>query len=288
MATKEQLDGAQNALVKMTGEIEKVLPKSMMQASDKFMRTIQTAIQLQPALAECSQRSLFSSILKAAADGLVLDGREAALVVFNGKNGKEANYIPMFPGVIKKVRQSGEISVFNSFVVYQNDEFEVHYGMEPSLTHRPTIEGDAGPAIGAYAVCHFKDGGVDVEFMTKGEIERIRQMSKGKNLAPWKDHWPEMARKTVIHRISKRLPMSPEASVMMRRLEEMYDMNDRGAAPAAEPKQRGGGAAALNADDFAGDADVIEGEATEVESETVEPETGEVSEPDDSQIQDTF
>ena len=67
----------------MEADLKKMLPPSI--PSDKFVRTVQTAITLNPDLAEADKNSVLTSCMKAAADGLVLDGREAALTIYNTK-----------------------------------------------------------------------------------------------------------------------------------------------------------------------------------------------------------
>lgn len=231
--------------------------------TDKFIRIVHTTLRLNPSIAEASTKSILGACMKAAADGLALDGREAALIVYRGKDGPEARYQPMVAGIHKKVRQSGEISVFNSFLVYENDDFSITYGMAPSVNHTPHLKGARGDIIGCYAVCKFKTGDSDLEWMTIDEIEAIRARSKAKNAGPWVTDWGEMARKTVIRRMSKRLPMGDAAS-MVERIDELYDLgkDDDYVGPAR--KKRGQGAAALN--DPPEDDAVID----------VDPETGEI------------
>ena len=53
--------------------------------------------------------------------------------------------------------------------------------------------------------------------MSANEIEKIRDISKAKDSQAWKDYWSEMAKKTVIRRISKRLPMSSDLEVIIHR-----------------------------------------------------------------------
>ena len=55
-------------------EIEKVLPAHV--SPDKFMRVVLTAIAQSPDLRNADRRSLLTSCVKAATDGLVPDGRE--------------------------------------------------------------------------------------------------------------------------------------------------------------------------------------------------------------------
>ena len=123
----------------MESDLKKMLPPSL--PSDKFIRTVQTAITLNPDIAECDKNSVLASCMKAAADGLVLDGREATLTIYNTKQKdgtykKMAQYIPMVAGIIKRVRNSGEVSRLNAFVVYENDKFHVAYGLDMKLDAR--------------------------------------------------------------------------------------------------------------------------------------------------------
>lgn len=276
MVTKQDVAVFKGELEKMSGEFEKVLPKAI--PSAKFMRSVMTTIQLNPGIVAADSKSILSCCMKAAADGLVLDGREAALVVYRGKNGPVANYLPMVQGIIKKVRQSGDVSIFNATCVYEKDEFEITYGLEPDIKHVPPTKGERGDCIGAYAVAKFKDGTVDFEYMTYNEIEAIRGRSKSKNNGPWVTDWSEMARKTVIRRLAKRLPMSVDTMDSIRRIDELYDLEGEGEAPSR--KKRGAGAAALGGietDPDTGepidddDGSIIDVTAEEVEDPKPEP-----------------
>ncbi len=224
-----------NEIQSMEADLKKMLPPSL--PSDKFIRTVQTAITLNPDIAECDKISVIAACMKAAADGLVLDGREAVLNIYNTKQKdgswkKSAQYIPMVAGIIKRVRNSGEVSRLNAFVVYERDVFHVTYGLEMSLKHEPNFD-DPGRPIGAYAVCLFKDGEIDFEFMSLKQIEAVRERSKAKDSGPWKTDWSEMARKTVIRRLSKRLPVDSDIARVVERIDEDYDFkpSDKVATP---------------------------------------------------------
>ena len=219
-----------NEIQQMESDLKKMLPPSL--PSDKFIRTVQTAIALNPDIAEADKTSVLSACMKAAADGLVLDGREAALTIYNTKQKdgswkKVAQYIPMVAGIIKRVRNSGEVARLNSFVVHKNDTFHVAYGLEMSIKHEPNFS-DPGQPIGAYAVCKFKDGETDFEFMSIQQIEGIRERSKSKDSGPWKTDWSEMARKTVIRRLSKRLPVDSDIARVVQQIDDEYDFKSEG------------------------------------------------------------
>ena len=64
--------------------------------------------------------------------------------------------------------------------------------------------------VSVYAVAHLKDGYTQFEVMTRDEVEAIRERSKSKSHGPWVTDFAEMARKTVVKRLCKYLPLSPQ------------------------------------------------------------------------------
>ena len=155
------------------------------------------------------------------------DKREAALVIFKGT----VQYMPMIAGILKRVRNSGEVASIASQLVYRKDVFRYWVdGDGEHIQHEPLMFGERGDIVGAYGVAKTKDGAVYIEVMTKADIEKVRSVSRAKNSGPWSDWWEEMARKTVLRRLSKRLPMSTDIEDVIRREEEQFV--DTGPAPA--------------------------------------------------------
>ncbi len=192
-------------LTQMAPEFRAALPAHV--SVEKFTRVAQTAIQNNPDLMNADRRSLFGAIVRLAQDGLLPDGREAALVMF----GNKAQAMPMIAGVLKKVRQSGEVSYVSAQIVYTNDKFKWTLGFDENVEHEPApLDQEPGEAIAAYAVAVLKDGSRLLEVMRKSEIEKVRAVSRSGKNGPWVTWWGEMARKTVMRRLSKRLPMSSD------------------------------------------------------------------------------
>ncbi len=75
--------------------------------------------------------------------------------------------------------------------------------------HRPGENEDA-PITHVYAVARLKDGGTQFEVMTVKQVEKVKAQSKASGNGPWVTHWEEMAKKTVIRRLFKYLPVSIE------------------------------------------------------------------------------
>lgn len=189
----------------MAPQFQAALPKHI--TVEKFTRVAMTAIQNTPALAKADRASLFGAVVRLAQDGLLPDGREAAIVMF----GDKAQAMPMIAGVLKKIRQSGDVAKVSAQVVYENDEFVWHLGFDENVTHNPpALDKPRGKAIGAYATAVLKDGSRLLEVMSLEEIEKVRAVSRSGKNGPWVQWWGEMARKTVMRRLSKRLPMSTD------------------------------------------------------------------------------
>lgn len=239
-----------------------------------------TAVNMTPALATADRRSLFNSCIKCATDGLVPDGREAALVTF----GNQVTYMPMVFGIIKKLRQSGEIASISARLVYENElkaglfKFSIEDG-EEKLSHQPMLMGDRGRVALAYATARFKDGTVQNEVMTFADIEKVRNVSRSKDRGPWKDWWDEMARKTVVRRLSKYLPLSAEDLRIFEADHEATEFDAmKEAAKKAGPQSITSAAAALSAPQTidAGDGDRADAETGEViEGEPADSDQGE-------------
>lgn len=198
-------------LQRMATEFEAVLPPQI--PAERFVRTAITAVQQNPDLLRTDRRSLLGSCMKAAQDALLLDGREAALVIFKGK----AQYMPMVAGILKKVRQSGQISTIAAHVVYEKDEFDYQLGDEERIFHKPNILQDRGRPVAVYCIARTIDGGAFREVMSTAQVEKIRARSPYGQKGPWATDWDEMARKTVVRRLSKYLPSSTDLDQVLQR-----------------------------------------------------------------------
>lgn len=213
------------SLNQMEGQFKLALPDHV--PVEKFVRTVLTAVQGNKDLMSADRTTLFAACLECATDGLLPDGREAAIVPY----GKEATYMPMVGGLLKMLRNSGELATITPNIVCERDEFD--YWIDETgehIKHRPNLEGGGrGELTHAYVIARMKDGSTTFEVMSRNEIEQVRESSKAKNAGPWKDWYGEMAKKTVIRRISKRLAMSTEIERVVQRDDRFYDLD----APAA-------------------------------------------------------
>lgn len=239
-------------IAKMGGEFAKALPQNV--TVDKFVRTAQTAIAMTRNIEKVSNpQSLLSACVKAATDGLILDGREAALVIDYQGN---VQYRPMVQGLVELAYRSGAVKLITTRVVHENDHFEFVLGDEEKIIHRIDVRAPRGKAIAVYCIIQLVTGGVIREVMTVDQINVIRDRSDGWRAfaagkiksTPWSTDWDEMARKTVFRRAQKLLPRSPELErfhCAVERVDEDYSLAAEDAPAPAPVKARGAASAIL-------------------------------------------
>lgn len=263
----------QGDMAKRKRQLESMLPAGL--EVNKFMRTVVNGISTHKQsdkILGSDRQSLFSACQKAAADGLLLDGREATLVVFYNKDKKvnEVQYMPMTQGLIKLARNSGKISNIIAEVVYKNDDFEYRPGIDDMPVFKPDWFGERGEPVGVYAVILQQDGDPIVRVLSKARVLQIG--SSGQNAKQYDpkngQHYAEWWRKTAIKNVLKYAPSSSslDQAIDYDNEREGFDYD------AAEETGR----APVTASDINAD---LEGEVVPEEAElkeVIDTETGEV------------
>lgn len=263
------------ALDRAEGSFASLLPATI--PAQRFVRVIKDALNRNAELQQCTPASLVDACSKAAQDGLVLDGREAALVIFNKREkqggrwvtvAREAQYIPMVAGLRRRVFNSGEVSALETGIVYDAEikegRFKWQSGTDAVLIHEPLLFGELGAPVAAYSVVTMANGTKSVEVMRWSEIMAIAKRqrknvdSDGDLQGIWKTDLTEMARKTVFRRHSKQLPFSADTARVFSRIDDMYqgdepdaDTFDAETGEITEPrrsKERGGAARRMRED----------------------------------------
>lgn len=213
---------AENVLVAISGEVEAGLPKTV--PVERFKAAFLTAAVNNKSIFDCDMKSIQIALLRCAADGLVPDGRQAALVPFKGT----CTYMPMVQGIIKRAKELGDISRIDAQCVYENDEFDRLLGDDDRIFHRPPpLSSDRGKIIGSYAIFYGPPGEVvHREVMSRGDLDKVRSVGRSSG-GVWKEWEGEMCRKSAIRRGSKYVPMSDALRQIITRDDEMVDLTAR-------------------------------------------------------------
>ena len=190
----------------MRAQIAAALPRHL--TPERMLRVATTAIRKTPQLLQCNPMTVLGAVVTASQLGLEPDGvlGHAYLIPY----GKTCTFIPGYKGLLQLARRSGEISTIEARVIRERDSWSYSYGLDSKLVHVPCREPDTGELVAAYAVAKLKDGGVQWDLMLRHEIDAIRSRSRAGKSGPWVTDYEEMAKKTVLRRLCKMLPVSVE------------------------------------------------------------------------------
>lgn len=205
-------------------QFSRALPRHL--STDRFVRVATTALTRTPKLAECTQESFMKCLLDLSAMGLEPDGRRAHLIPYeNRKEGYvECQLIVDYKGLVELIRRSGDVVSIRSETVCEKDDFRWDSGV---ITHRiDWMSGDRGAMKAVYAEAIMKGGEKQTAVMTKAEVDAIRERSRASKFGPWVTDYNEMAKKTVVRRLSKMLPLSSEIMDHVARDDDQFQMRN--------------------------------------------------------------
>ena len=177
--------------------------------ADRLARIAATELRKTPALLNTTEASFMGAVMQSAQLGLEPGSAlgQAYLVPY----GKECQLILGYRGMIDLARRSGQVLSLNAYAVREGDDFNYQLGLHPDIHHIPSPEAgrDKQPITFVYAVATLRGGGYQFEVMSRAEVEAVKAKAKSKNI--WNNYFEEMAKKTVIRRLFKYLPVSIEA-----------------------------------------------------------------------------
>lgn len=200
-----------NDIVEFVQQQESMFLERVCDDKVKFSTESQFAIQAfqgNKFLADTARKnmaSLQNAIINVASIGISLNpaNKHAYLVPRDGKICLDISYM----GLLHLAMTTGSIKWGQCKLVHASDTYASN-GLDkaPTHTYNPFLSNDnRGVVIGAYCTVKTADGDYLTEEMSLDDIKKIENSSKAKN-GPWKTHWNEMARKTVVKRASKYWP----------------------------------------------------------------------------------
>jgi len=198
----------QTLLNKMKDEFRKVLPETI--KPDRLIRIALTEMRMNPRLFDASKESLLGALMVSAQLGLEPGALGYCYLVpyQNKKTGQlEIQFQLGYKGILELVRRSGQVENIEARVVYEKDKFDFEYGLTPKLVHKPALK-ERGKPVAVYAIARFKSGATAFDIMSVDEIEAIKKRSKSPEYGPWVTDWEAMAKKVIIKRLCKYLPLS--------------------------------------------------------------------------------
>lgn len=197
-------------LQKHKGQLEAALPKHL--NADRIVRIALTEFSKNPKLQQCTQTSIFSSLIIAGQLGLEpgVNG-QGYLVPYK----ETCTFVPGWKGLVDLVSRSGRATVWTG-AVYEGDDFDYMLGADPYCRHRPMGEFDPAKMTHVYAIG--KVNGAEMPVIEVWTIKRVRAhfaktVVKGLQEKHYShNHFEMYARKVVLLQVLKYMPQSIELS----------------------------------------------------------------------------
>lgn len=232
-ALAQRIGTVRGMFEKALPELKRATPKHI--TAERMIKVMTASLSRVWKLAECTPQSLLLALMTATELGLEPNsplGHAYILPVWNGKAGvNEAQFWPGYRGLIYLAFQSGEVNDIRSCAVREGDLWRyrdtrggVDWEWAPADLDESDEAREARRIRRVYAAATMTGDREHIEVMSTAEIERIRKRapsSRAKRETPWDTDWEQMARKTVIKRLCKYLPLSTEKTELLARAIEV-------------------------------------------------------------------
>lgn len=216
-AVKQQLD-------RYGATIDKLLDGTGVK-KETFVAQVANALRAQPGLLRCAPETILGAALRCAQLGLAPNDprNQAWIIPFGG----QAQFVLGYGGVMELARRAVPGLLFDGRPVYPNDEFDVDYGKERPLIHRPAVVRGmerGGPARAWYVRVTYPDGWTQVFVLDREGVEYHRSFSKQPNGDMWTKSYDAAALKSVVNDAKRWLPSSTQMVAALVSDEQVYDV----------------------------------------------------------------
>lgn len=182
----------------------------------QFVQIVLSEIKKNEKLQQAFQEnpsSMFASILAGAEIGLIPSDMLGQFYLIPRKIDNRMTVTPMigYKGLVNIILRSGEVTKVHTECVYEGDEFQPIYGLEPNIIHKPNFEVPRSSQTlkFVYAVAKLRSGDYQFCVLSKNDIIKIQALSRYNNELYFNDKkdpnmW--MVKKTALMQLSKMLP----------------------------------------------------------------------------------
>lgn len=198
-------------IMERQADIAKALPAAAGMTPERLTMVAYTLVHSNPKLGNCTPQSLIGALMTAAQLGLEPGPQQHVYFIprWNSRlKNDEATFMIGYKGMVELARRNGV--QIKTRTVYQGDVFEIEYGFEDRVVHKPALDEDKQGEVRGYYLTATWEGGSYVAWMNMRDIERIRERSLAKDSGPWKTDYDAMARKTLVRAAfnSNQIPQS--------------------------------------------------------------------------------
>lgn len=195
-----KLNQVQATFAKYRDTVAQVLPRKGIEV-DRVLAIAAQVIMSNPMLLECESASIIGAVIQAAVLGMNPSPQFGQ--VYFVPYGKKVQMQVGYRGLAKLGQKGGTVRSMIAHAVYEGDEFDFCYGLNPKLYHVPNGDSDPKKVTHAYCIVEETNGSKKFIVLDKNKIERLRLKSPMQKVGqppagPWATDYDEMAKAKAI------------------------------------------------------------------------------------------
>lgn len=194
---------------------------------ETFTAQVANAVRAVPDLLACEPPYTLGAVLKAAQLGLAPnDSRNLCWIL---PYGKKAQFQMGYGGVMELARRATPGLKFQGHAVYPADEFDVDFGRDRPVIHKPAMargHSRGGDAYAWYVIATFPDGSQQLGLLDREGVEYHRGFSKQPNGTMWSKSYDAAALKSVVTDMKRWLPSNPQITAAFAADETVIDVRN--------------------------------------------------------------
>lgn len=195
----------------MEKEIAKALPSVI--TPERFSRMVLTALSSNKELRLVEPKSFLGAMMNAAQLGLEPNTPlgQAYILPYKDHGVLKAQFQIGYKGLIDLAYRSGQVTIVDAQIVYENDDFDYELGLDPKLKHKPALKNRGEPVM-VYAMFRTKYGGFGFQVMSMDDCRaHAKRYSKAySSYSPWSTSFEEMSKKTALKKALKYAPLKSD------------------------------------------------------------------------------
>lgn len=180
--------------------------------SDAFVRAVLSEITKQPKLMSADPKTVLGGVMLAAQLKLEIGSGLGEFYLTPRREKGRDICLPIigYQGLVKLVLRSDAVLNIQTAVIREGDDFTFGSDARRGIFHEwaPRDFDESRRMVGVLATSQMDGGGVSWAYLTLAQVEARRPTPW--ESTPWKTHPEEMAKKTVLRDLAKRLPKSTD------------------------------------------------------------------------------
>lgn len=231
-------DEERRAIVHILNQYKPVVSKLLARTGtndETFVAQIANALRQQPKLWRCEPETVLGAALRSAQLAMPPNDGNNLCWIIPYEHKRQGIFVATwqlgYGGVMELARRAEPGITFEGRIVYPNDVFDLDFGRNPPLKHRPHLarrppKPRGGEAVAWYVKARYRDGREHIHVLDRDGVEYHRGFSKQPDGEMWSKSYDAAALKSVVLDMRRWLPASRQLAEAVAADDQVHDVRD--------------------------------------------------------------